>query len=88
MAASSVGTKTTASGRLAKGLADQRLLLADVVGRLGHVVDRPRAGLGRHPVGGQPGGRIGRIDPVLGEDGKRAGLSHGLHFGIIPTRRS
>ena len=30
----------------------QRLLLADIVGRLGHVVDRAGAGLGGDPVGG------------------------------------
>ena len=76
MARSSVGTNTTASGRLGQGLADQHLLLADVVGRLGNIVHGAATGLGRHPVGGQPGRRIGRIEPVLGENGERQGTGH------------
>ena len=50
-------------------LCNQRLLLADVVGRLGHVVDRAGARFGRHPVGGRAGGVIGRIQAVFGENG-------------------
>ena len=61
-------------------LADQGLLLADIVGRLGHKVQCPRAGFGGDPVGGQAGGGIGRIDAVLGEHGQGEGTGHGPYF--------
>ena len=61
-------------------LADQGLLLADIVGRLGHKVHGPRAGFGGDPVGGQAGGGIGRIDAVLGEHGEGEGTGHGPYF--------
>ena len=60
-------------------LCNQRLLLADVVGRLRHVVDRPGAGLGGHPVGGGAGGVIGRIQAVFGENSD-CGRGHGPYF--------
>ena len=59
-----------------QGFADQHLLLPDIVRRLGHVVHRPSTGLGRHPVGGEASRGIGRIDPVLGEDGECDGTGH------------
>jgi hypothetical protein len=61
---------------IGQGLADQHLLLADVIGRLGHIVHGASTGLSRHPVGGKARRRIGRIDPVLGEDGERGGTGH------------
>ena len=74
---SSTGTNTTASGTAASA-SPTSLLLADVVGRLGHKVRGPRAGFGGDPVGGQAGRGIGGIDPVLGED------SEGEGRGMVP----
>ena len=66
-------SNTTPAGHGGQRLADQRLLLADIVGRLGHIVHRPGAGLGGDPVGGQAGRVIGGIEPVLGENGEGGG---------------
>ena len=48
-------------GPAGQRLADQRLLLADIVGRRREHSARCGPGLGGHPVGGQPGRDIGGL---------------------------